>query len=108
MQLQPTESQIVSACIRWLWANGCYVWRQNTGGFKDKRGQYVSFGTRGCADIIGVTPTGKFIGCECKSAKGKPSEAQDLFRDRIQAKNGLYVLARSTDDLERRKGEILA
>lgn len=28
------ESALVSHCIKWLYAHGCYVWRNNTGAYK--------------------------------------------------------------------------
>lgn len=96
-------------CIQWLWAQGCFVWRNNSGALRPALGERpIRFGYKGSADIIGITPSGRFLACECKSAKGRLSEAQILFRDRIQAKQGLYVLARGIDDLEARKREILA
>lgn len=101
------EGLVVNACIKWLWANGCFVWRNNTGALPDKYGRTIHYGHKGSADIIGVNPHGLFLAVEAKSAKGKLSPDQALFRDRVQAKQGVYVLARSTDDLEARKAEIL-
>lgn len=102
------EGMIVKACIQWLFAHGCYVWRNNSGGFRDKRNRTVRFGHKGSADIIGVTASGQFISVECKTAIGRLRPEQKLFRDRIQEKAGIFILARSTDDLEARKREIMA
>ncbi len=102
------EGLVVNACIKWLWAQGCFVWRNNTGALPDKTGRKVHYGHKGSADIIGVNPYGKFIAVEAKSAKGRITPEQAIFRDRIEAKGGVYVLAKSIDDLEARKGEILA
>lgn len=102
------ESAIVSQCIQWLWAKGCYVWRNNTGGYRPEGSKsFIKFGTRGSADIIGVNPSGRFIGIECKSAKGTLKPEQKLFGDRIKEKGGIYIVARSIDDLEA-CGELLA
>ena len=102
-----TESALVNAAIRWLWHHGCYVWRQNTGAYKPEgSNRYIQYGTPGCADIIGVTQAGVFIAVDCKSAKGKLTDHQLRFRDRVLEKNGIYICAKSLDDLDARKGEL--
>lgn len=103
-----TESALVNAVMRWMWLNGCYCWRQNTGAYKPEgSSRYIQYGTPGCADIIGVTSSGVFIAVECKSAKGKLTDHQLKFRDYILEKNGIYICAKSLDDLENRKSEIV-
>lgn len=110
------ESHVVNACIRWLFAQGCYVWRQNTGGHKQtytrkdgSHGQtFIKYGTLGCADIIGVTPNGRFLAVECKAGNNGLSDPQELFGERIQEKNGIYIVAYGVDDLELQKETILA
>lgn len=102
------ESAIVSACIKYLWALGCYVWRNNSGAYRPDDKRLVRYGKTGSADIIGVTPGGRFIACECKSAKGKQTEAQIDFQIKVEANNGIYILARSCDDIESHRQEIVA
>lgn len=95
------ESQVVNACMRWLWHHGCFVWRNNTGGFKVPNSKrVVRYGKPGSADIIGVTKSGKFIAVECKSKKGILSPHQIAFKTDIVLHKGIYILARSIDDLE--------
>lgn len=102
------ESAVVNACIKWLWANGVYCWRQNTGAFKPKdSNRFIRYGIPGCADILGVAK-GRFIAIECKSARGKTSPLQEAFKKHIEDHGGIYIVARSIDDLEALKGEILA
>lgn len=103
------ESLVVNSCIRWLWLNGCFVWRNNSGGFKPEGGQRViRFGRVGSPDIIGMTPGGRFLGVECKSGKNKLSDQQEVFKTDTLAHNGIYITAYSVDDLEAGKAEILA
>lgn len=104
------ESLVVNACIRWLWLQGCFVWRNNTGAWKPAgSSRPIRYGFIGSADIIRVTPSGRFISIECKSPQGgKPTEAQNHFGNRVQENNGIYIVARSIDDLEAHKGVILA
>ena len=54
----------------------------------------------GWPDITGVLPDGRFIGVEVKSATGRQSDAQKHMEQNIRRRNGLYVLARSVDDVE--------
>lgn len=111
-----SESAVLSACIRWLWYQGCFVWRNNSGAAKHsytrKDGShgesYIRYGFPGSADIIGVNPNGKFISIECKSPTGKPPTVQQRhFGARIVENGGIYIVARSIDDLEAHKAEIL-
>lgn len=104
-----SESLVVSSCIKWLWNHGCFIWRNNTGGFRDKTGRMVKYGAVGSPDIIGMTPTGRFIGVECKSPTGGGlTEHQERFRERVIEHDGIYIVARSVNDLEWEKGAILA
>lgn len=109
------ESAILSACIKWLWLHGVFCWRNNTGGTKftytRKDGSTghsnVRFGYPGSSDIIGINKHGRMVCVETKR-EGKGLEPQqEKFRDTILEHGGVFVLARSVDDLEARKTEIL-
>lgn len=101
------EGQLVNVCIQWLYLNGCFVWRNNTGGYKPEGSdRYIRYGTPGSPDIIGVTPAGRFIGVECKVGSNSLSDKQCQFQSKIEGKKGLYIVVREIDDLEDRKTEI--
>lgn len=102
-----SENQVVNACIRWLWLHGVYCWRNNSGGYKSDKGNFIRYGHKGSSDIIGITPSGRFISVEAKHGKNKLQPSQEEFRDKILACNGIYIVAYSTDDLEARKNEIV-
>lgn len=75
--------------------------RVNTGAAVVK-GRLVRFGVPGTADICGVlAPAGRFLAIECKSATGKQRKAQVTFQRVVEAMGGIYVLARSVDDVDR-------
>lgn len=95
------ESLVLQACLGWLYHKGCFTWRNNSGVLRDKKNNPIRFGLNGSADIIGMTPNGRFLAVECKSERGQLSEPQERFRDRVLASGGIYIVARSTDDLER-------
>lgn len=87
------------------------IWRANTGvgwfangqpARKTDRGAYpVRFGTPGQGDISGlVLPSGRRLEIETK-AKTKQSDDQKSFERMIKNFGGLYVLARSLEDVDR-------
>ena len=111
------ESAILYSCIQWLAAHGCDVVRCNTGGAKKsytskKTGKtkthFIRFGKKGMGDIIAINPRGRWIEVETKRV-GNEQRKEQLAREAVvKSKNGVYILAYSSDDLEARKQEILA
>jgi hypothetical protein len=101
------ESEVQSAILEYLTLRGHFVLRLNNipgfyldaGGNKRfrKMGKYVR---RGLADIL-IIRTGEPIFIEVKSETGKLSEEQHAFgRDVVKA-GGMYIIARSIDDVQR-------
>lgn len=74
------------------------IWRQNTGA-ATFYGQRVTFGVPGQADISGILPDGKRLEIEVKSAVGRQAENQKAFQALVTRFNGLYILARSVEDV---------
>lgn len=74
------------------------LWRQNTGA-ATFRGQRVSFGVPGAADISGLLNDGRRIEIEVKSAVGRQSPDQKNYQAMIERFNGIYILARSVADV---------
>lgn len=91
------QAQILEAIGALPWLR---VWRNNTGALTDKRGQLITFGLRGSADIFGVmAPDGRFLAIEVKNQKGRQTQQQAAFEKMVSSMGGLYVLARSVDDV---------
>lgn len=67
----------------------------------------IRYGLPGSPDIIGVH-AGRAIGIEVKTAIGRQSDQQRRFAARWTAAGGLYVLARSVDDVRRALGAVLS
>lgn len=103
------ENAVVKACLQYLQILGCFVWRNNTGGYNpySDSSRVVRYGKVGSGDLIGVTPSGRFITVECKAGNNKQSDYQIDFQRRVEASNGVYILAYSVDDIEKRRGDIL-
>ena len=80
--------------LRWL-----RFWRQNTGvaTFGNRR---VRFGLVGQADISGILPDGRRLEIEVKSEKGKQTREQAWFQAVINKHGGLYILARSVEEVK--------
>jgi hypothetical protein len=90
--------------------HGCRLWRNNTGAIKDSEGRLVRFGLcKGSSDIIGIRPVtitadmvgktiGAFTAIEVKTPKGKPTEEQLNFIQRVKDLGGLAGVARSVED----------
>lgn len=125
--LQATEKEIQESILEWLTLKRIFCFRQNTGalGVEDSRRKsgkrVVRFATPGCADIIGLMEArrvkgfdgaikyedhGRFLAIEVKSARGKQSLAQHSFQQAVERSGGLYILARSLDDVIRALGEM--
>jgi hypothetical protein len=93
------EAPVLHDCLKWLHERGIYCWRNNSGTLW-ANGQPVTFGYPGSADILGVLPDGRFLAVECKSPTGKQSDKQKAFEAKIVANHGVYILARSVEDLK--------
>jgi hypothetical protein len=94
------EAPILRDCLKWLHTRGVFAWRNNTGMYW-ANGRPVYYGKRGSADILGLTPDGRFLSIETKRPKGgKQSDKQQEFQAKIEANHGVYLLVRSVEELE--------
>ena len=100
------EAKVLAECLEWLARNRVFAWRNNTGSYRTDSGAFVRYGHVGSADIIGVLPfagptwtRGAFLAVECKTPSGRQSKPQKVFQSLVERSGGVYVLARSVDDL---------
>lgn len=95
------ERDLVAAILHTFGAQpGLRLWRSNTGAARTHTGALVRFGVPGQADISGVlAPHGQRIEIECKAPHGRQSAQQRKFQTMIEAHGGVYVLARSIEDV---------
>lgn len=105
------ENGVVKGCLALLQLRGAFVWRNQSrtimvpGVGGKPRPMY--FGLVGSADIIGVLPSGRFVAVECKKPLGPrggmggsaQTPEQRTFQQDVERRGGLYVLARSVDEL---------
>jgi len=59
----------------------------------------VTFGVPGQADICGLLHTGRMVQIEIKVGPDKQSNDQKNFQAMIERMGGLYILARSVEDV---------
>lgn len=69
-----------------------------------RSGHFVKFGKEGSPDVIGVLPGGKFLGVETKASKDdstskRRQELQDAFGAEILRRGGIYIKAKSVEDV---------
>lgn len=91
-----------------------FVWRNNTGVARSLDGKRViKFGCPGSPDIMGIqevtiTPEmvgltfGRAFGVEVKTETGEQSEQQKRWEGAWRLRGGLYLLARSPEDVTAR------
>jgi len=79
---------------------GVRLWRANVGVARIGD-RVVRFGISGQADLTGILPDGRRLEIEVKSPTGRQTPPQAAFQAMIERFNGLYVLARSVDDVRR-------
>ena len=78
-----------------------YVWKMQSGLFKDWRSKPVGhIGRPGVPDICGITAKGRFLGVEVKVGADRQRAAQKAFQERCDEAGALYILYRDTDELD--------
>ena len=77
---------------------GALTWRQNVGLLFTKDGRPVRFGLPGMADT-GAIYRGVPLQIEWKDDTGRQSPAQVNWQGAVERAGGVYLLARSTDDI---------
>lgn len=105
-QIIQTESEIQNAIMQYLALKNIFHWRNNSGCLMTEykgRKRPVRYGKVGSPDIICVYK-GKFVGIEVKGQDktgkwGEQSEVQQHFQTLIENNGGIYVLAKSIDDV---------
>lgn len=98
-----SESDLVASILLTFGARpNLRIWRANVLVAKDQSGRLVRAGIKGQADISGIlAPAGRRVEIECKSATGRQSPEQKRWQAMIESLGGIYVLARSVEDVER-------
>lgn len=98
-----TESQVQAAICDYLSLRGYLFSRTNNSPIYDKtRGAFRAlpkYTRRGWPDICLISK-GTFYGIEVKAEKGRLSPDQQELGDEIEKHGGIYIVARSIDDIQ--------
>jgi len=103
-----TEKEIQNAIIRAFGTranSGMRVRRNNTGVAKFGK-RFVKFGMPGQADLT-LFVNGRQIEIEVESPGGRQSENQKKYQRMVEATGGIYILARSVQDVRNQLKGIL-
>ena len=101
------EREIEYSILDWLNFNGVFAWKVNVKGYFDQnKGFYRRsnnvFDLRGQPDITGVLPDGRALFVEVKTDRGKLSDDQVWFGQKLQESGCVYIVARSIEDVEQK------
>lgn len=75
----PRESEVQRDGMAWLRSQGCQVYRRNTGGMYDARGNFVRFSEKGASDSWAISPAGIHLEVEWKRSGETPTLDQVLW-----------------------------
>lgn len=80
-----------------------FMFRINVGKFRplEGGGRIIQSAPEGTPDLLGVLLPGKAFGIEVKTAKGQQRDAQKKWQAAWERRGGIYVLARSLEDVAR-------
>jgi hypothetical protein len=93
-----TEKATQKAILDYLSYKHVFHYRNNTGSFQTPEGGFYRFGMLGSPDIVCVVK-GRYIAIEVKDIKGVLNDNQKTFKELLEKAGGLYVVARSLDDV---------
>jgi hypothetical protein len=101
----PRETDLVRTCLQLLRLRGILAWRVNSGAaLGEHRGKrrFVRFNTaRGCSDILGILPGGRFLAVEAKLPGRQPTADQAAFLGAVEAAGGLAIVVHELGELQK-------
>ncbi len=95
-----THRDLVASVLLTLAPHGI-AWANNTGALKDQTGRLVRYGLVGSPDILACIK-GRMVGIECKVGRDWQRHPQKQFAAALERAQGVYILARSVDDVRAR------
>jgi VRR-NUC domain len=96
------ESLIVTAIQQYLQLlenQGKLVYQRNNSGSTKIGNNFIRFGKTGSPDLYVFLPNGKTLMIEVKNDKGKLSEGQKEFQEKITNLGHEYIVVRSLDEV---------
>lgn len=93
------EAKVKAQVDNYLKLIGALNIRTNAGSWQDDQGHIIQGAKAGTSDHTCCLPGGRFVAIEDKAAKGTLSDAQKAYRQRVLGLGGLWIEARSADDV---------
>lgn len=81
-----------------------FMFRINVGKFRPLEGdqrRVIQSAPEGTPDLMGVIQPGKAFGIEVKTKRGQQRDAQKKWQEAWEKRGGIYILARSLEDVAR-------
>ena len=105
MKKEPTEKEIENSILAYLQTQKGFFWKNQSVGVWDNvkktyRKPNNRFHINGVADVLGCLPGGKFIALEVKTKKGRATQNQKDFLQRISMLGGKAAIVKSIDDVK--------
>ena len=105
MKKEPTEKEIENSILAYLQTQKGFFWKnQSVGVWDNVRKTYRKPNNRfhiiGTADVLGCLPGGKFIALEVKTKRGRATQNQKDFLQRISVLGGKAAIVKSIDDVK--------
>jgi len=94
-----THTDLVNTCLLHLAPIGM-AWSNPTGALKAGE-RFIRFGQPGSPDILACV-SGRMVGVECKVGRDWQKPAQKKFQAAMERAGGIYILARTTADVDAR------
>ena len=94
-----THGDMVNLCLLELTKHG-FSWSNPTGAVKSE-GRFIRYGLPGSSDILSCIK-GRFVGVECKVGRDRVRDNQKNFGTALERAGGIYIVARSVDDVRAR------
>lgn len=87
-----TANQMKHFAVSEIKKHGGEAWINNVGAAKfDNR--FVRFGFKGCGDVIGILPGGRFVNVEVKTTHDAPTVEQMAWHYKVIELGGISVIA---------------
>jgi hypothetical protein len=94
------EGRIKADILRYLERRGFLAWNNPSGAVRIAPDRWVQFGRKGSADILGCLPDGKFLAIEVKAQRGRLSQEQQEFLEKVRGYGGVALVARGWRELD--------
>jgi len=91
-----SENDVLYSICKYLLMRRYFFWRCNNLAVPGR--SLPLFAIKGVPDII-LCSEGRFYGIECKAPTGVMSEHQKEFQQRLTQSGGVYILAKSVDEV---------